>query len=467
MNYIEQNKKESKRARLFPSVRIAAGAEAEQRATAALLAVATAVSEFGKWIAKECGGISAVPDCYTEVSFPLATRRDPVQPDGMLVAKRGKKEWVALLEVKTGDSKLEKKQIDDYMSLAREHGCHTVITVSNEVVSSTGDHPVSVDGRRLRSVPLKHLSWDKLMAKARTLSSKAEVSDPDQAWILNEWIKYVRDPRSKIMIEPTLGRDWNDVVGAARSGALSATRKKLEAVAQYWDDYLRRAAFELQAELGVKVEPRVSTKEKADYRIRLEKLCEKALKTSYLSGALNIPHTAGDLDVDVDLRSKQTRFSIEIAPPNTGTQKVRTRGIVKQLKKLEAAPPELEIEIPWKKGLTTIAKLRELDIDWERALLVANSEPVPKDLNPKKFVLRWIRPFRKGRKSSDVLAGISDDLKSFYRDVVEQIEPYRPPVPKLPKVSSSENNDLPDSENQAKETVPAADGDPDESTSPV
>jgi len=58
--------------RLFPTIRIATTAEAETRATAALLAMLRAVSEFGRTVVKLAGGPAGKIECYTEV--PLVDR---------------------------------------------------------------------------------------------------------------------------------------------------------------------------------------------------------------------------------------------------------------------------------------------------------------------------------------------------------------------------------------------------------
>lgn len=83
--------------RLFPSVSISSGREAELRATASLLAIAKAVSEFGRAVVDIAGGPKGRLDCYTEVPF---TSDDPdlpeLRPDGLMVVKRGKKEVESL-----------------------------------------------------------------------------------------------------------------------------------------------------------------------------------------------------------------------------------------------------------------------------------------------------------------------------------------------------------------------------------
>lgn len=76
--------------RLFPSVRISSGREAELRATASLLAIAKAVSEFGRAVVKMAGGPGGRLECYTEVPISDSDPDVPdLRPDGLLIVKRG------------------------------------------------------------------------------------------------------------------------------------------------------------------------------------------------------------------------------------------------------------------------------------------------------------------------------------------------------------------------------------------
>ena len=60
--------------------------------------------------------------------------------------------WTALVEVKTGRNDLEAEQVTTYLDVAREHGYDAVITISHQVATTPGVHPVTVDGRKTRKV---------------------------------------------------------------------------------------------------------------------------------------------------------------------------------------------------------------------------------------------------------------------------------------------------------------------------
>ncbi len=429
-------------ARLFPVVRISSDREAELRATSAFLAMVRAVSEFGRAIVKLAGGPAGNLTCYTEVSFEhqqadAKTKADDLRPDGIIHVVRGSKEWTALIEVKVGKNPLDQDQFTKYHRLAGALEFDALITISNQPAQANGLPPVSVDKRRLRGVSVVHFSWERLLREAQMLSRKKEISDPDQKWMLDEWIKYVDDERSKIIEKPDLGPHWTESLDAARVGRLSTVSSGVADVVAHWDGFLRKAALRLRAQLGVDVAPRLSRLDKADPKSRLKRLHAATLKSGHLSGVLKVPRAVGDLYIDVLLQAKTVRYRISLAAPDEGRQTTRINWLIRQLRSLDAAPASLAITPEWDhRGLTSRATLSDVRAEGAGPLLKSvDGVPVPKGVMPRKFVLEWSTALRKGRgrSSAKVLEGIAADLERFYRDVIEQLVPYVPRAAKLPE----------------------------------
>ncbi len=432
-------------ARLFPVVRISSDREAELRATSAFLAMVRAVSEFGRAIVKLAGGPAGNLTCYTEVSFEhqradAKTKADDLRPDGIIHVVRGSKEWTALIEVKVGKNPLDQDQFTKYHRLAGALEFDALITVSNQPAQANGLPPVSVDKRRLRGVSVVHFSWERLLGEAQMLSRKKEISDPDQQWMLDEWIKYVDDERSKIIEKPDLGPHWTESLDAARVGRLSTVSSGVADVVAHWDGFLRKAALRLRAQLGVDVTLRLSRSDKTDPKSRLKRLHAATLKSGYLSGVLKVPRAVGDLHIDVLLQARTVRYRTGLDASDEGRQKTRLNWFTRQLRGLDAAPASLAITVEWDhRGLTSRTVLADIRTHGVEPLLRgADGAPIPKETMPRKFVIEWSTALRKGRgrSSAKVLEGIAADLERFYREVVEQLVPYVPRAAKLPKQES-------------------------------
>ena len=211
-------------ARLIPVSGIRNSEEQERRASSALLAVLSAVEEFGLAIVKPYGGLKGTFETFIEVPFELADGKS-VRPDGLIRTSRGKRTWTALLEVKTGSNELARDQIEAYLDLAKEQDFDCVITISNQIAMIPGEHPVAVDKRKVRKVVLHHLSWSRVLTEAVLQKSHRGVADPDQAWILAELIRYLEHPNAGSVDFCDMGERWVSVRDAVKKRYTASHRQ--------------------------------------------------------------------------------------------------------------------------------------------------------------------------------------------------------------------------------------------------
>lgn len=474
MSFEEHEHLRDHEVRLFPVVRISSEREAELRATASLLAMVRAVSEFGQAVVRMAKGRpSGNIYCYTEVPFEVEKeggRSEELRPDGIIHVVRGKKEWKALLEVKVGANPIKQEQFDAYHRLAKDNQCDALITISNQPAKSDGLPPITVNRRLLRSVSATHLSWERLLSEAQMLSRKKAIDDPDQKWMMDEWIRYVEDENSKIIEEPDLGVEWSAILQEARSGSLKAVSQDLKETVRHWDGFLRKAALRMRAKLGAEVKVKIPRRDRQDPEGRLKRLHGDGLKTSRLSGVLQVPDAVGDLSIDVILQSQRVRYRVSLEPPTEGRPMTRVNWLTRQLRGLPKPPPDLAVTVCWnQRKLLSKARMDELREDSLPLMHDTEKVPVPKGALPKEFILEWTRRLQKsrGRSSAKVLRGIFSDLEVFYRDVVEGLVPAVSRAPRFPKEATEDSveekkpgtSQDPTPTEQPTVTTPALEGD--------
>src|SRR5690606_38581762 len=136
---------------------VGAGEEQERRATAALISTMQSVRPFARAICARLGAPAGLFEGFVEV--PYERGESKVIPDAVLRVARGGRVWTALLEVKTGNGKLDRTQLENYLDVARRKKYDVVVGLSNDVPASAGELPVEVDRRKLTKVALRHLSW--------------------------------------------------------------------------------------------------------------------------------------------------------------------------------------------------------------------------------------------------------------------------------------------------------------------
>lgn len=425
-------------ARLIPTSGINGAEEQERRATSALLAVMTAVREFGQALTKPYGAPSGAVEAYVEVPFVLGERK--VFPDGLVRVSRGRRTWTALVEVKTGKNELNGEQIEAYLDVAREQGLDAVMTISNEIPPIPGQHPTRVDKRKLRKVALHHLSWSKVLAEAVMQKEFRGVADPDQAWILGELIRYLEHPRSGALEFDDMGPSWVSVRDAVKSGVLRGNDKGVAEVALRFDALLRFASLSLGRRLGTEVTVVLSRKELADPSLRLQSLIGELVESGTLTGGIRIPATVGDVVVCADLRAGTVTCHVDVAAPREGRPTTRVNWLVRQLKR---APDSVRVEAraAHERGHGAAALLS--DVREDATVLV--TDPA-KELRSFRLAMTVGAGSKRGRGRGSFIDSVLDVVDVFYEEVVQNVKAWSASPPRIRvdgEALASEQTDVP------------------------
>jgi hypothetical protein len=417
-------------ARLIPTSGINGTDEQETRATSALLAVLPVVREFATGLLKPLGApTTGSLETFIEVPLRTADERS-VRPDGLIRAMRGQRQWSALVEVKTGPNELGREQIETYLDLARDNGIDAVLTISNQITSSAGGHPVDVDKRKLKKVSLHHLSWAEVVSAAVIQRVHHGVADSEQAWILAELIRYLQHPRSGAVDFADMGASWVATREAVLAGTLRPNDKGVGDVISRWDQLLRFAALRLERELGSGVQVSLSRREMADPSVRSAALVAELSKSGQLTGALRIPNTVGDLVIVADLRTGRCTVSADIAAPGDGRGLTRINWLARQLSE---APPNLRIDaFAHMARQSTSELLSAVRADPSKLL------PDPKaDLRRFRVSATSQLGTKRGVGRGAFIDSILSAADGFYESVLQGLRPWVAKAPQLSKGGSA------------------------------
>ena len=411
-------------ARLIPTVGIKGREDQEKRATSALLAVMHAVPEFAHALLKELGAPkSNVVKTFTEVRFKTADGQTVI-PDGALVCERGKTRWSCLVEVKTAGAALRPDQVSAYLDVARDNGFDAVLTISNQITANSTESPVDVDGRKLRKVALRHFSWWRIITEAVVQSRYRGVSDPDQAWILDELIAYLQHPAAGASGFEDMGDKWVAVRKAAHDETLRATDVNAAEVAERWEQFVQHLCLGFSQELGHSVRPVVPRNQTTKQRVT--QLTKDLAEYGTLEATLRVPGAVGDLDVVADLRARKTTNSVTFDAPKEMRAKPRLNWLLRQL---SDADPGLRIEVHYPNARETTGALLGAARDNVDVLLY----PPDAKREPKAFTLTMMRPMgsKRGRAEGSFVAETTSQAFDFYGDLVQDLKAWTPRAPKL------------------------------------
>ena len=410
-------------ARLIPVSGLGGQQEKERRAASALLAVVGAVKEFGQAIVRGLGAPAGNVSAFCEVPFELADGRR-IRVDGVLRVTRGKRVWTLLVEVKTGSAELGQEQVEAYLDAVRDQGFDGLLTISNEIVGVAGHHPVKPSGRRFARIPLFHLSWTRILSQALMVKEHQGVSDPDQAWILGELIRYLQYEGSGALSFDDMGRDWPAVRNAVREDTLRRSDAGVDETAARWNQLIQFLCLGLSARLGEVVSPVLPRKERSDPAARVDALSWELVNAGTFSSSIRIPNAVGPIYIKANLRRMIVQASVELDAPELGRSTARLNWLLRQLKN---APEDLRIDVRFPHTRATASDLLGKITENPKAILAEA------DHAPRSFILTLAGDVGGKRHAGQggFITDVSALLDTFYREVVHHLTEWTPPAPHL------------------------------------
>ena len=440
-------------ARLIPTAGIRGQEEQERRATSSLLAVMGAVPDFGRALLAELKAPRGSISTFAEVQLKDADGKVSI-PDGAIVVERGQTRWTCLLEVKTSGAPLKGEQVNRYLDMARLHGFDAVLTISNQITATPAESPVAVDGRKLRTVGLFHLSWWRVITEAIVQHRFRGIEDEDQAWILGELIAYLDHEKSGASGFQDMGDKWVSVRKAAAAGTLRPTNPEAREVAERWDQFVDYLSLGLSQDLGRDVKPVRPRKQTSD--ARLDATSKALAEEGTLRAVIKVPDAVGPLTVQADLRTRKVSTSVPISAPGDGRPLTRIKWILRQM---PDAPADLRLDVSFTGSRETTSLLLNEAREYPQRLLASD----PKR-DPRSFDLTVTRPMgtKRGKGEQSFVLETRQQAVDFYRQVVQSVRPWQRPAPRLP----AESTEVPEGPDPDSTPFSATDREPGEAEDP-
>ncbi|MDB2414171.1 hypothetical protein N9W34_00190 [Rickettsiales bacterium] len=417
------------RARLIPVI---ADTSKEGRITSCTLAAFMSVNEFAKGLLDSIGirlGKTSKVECFTEIVFQNKDKTaSKIRPDGLIVVTTGKKQWTALVEAKIGKAELTAEQVESYLDLAKEHKIDAVITLSNQFSATPTHHPITVSKNKLRSVGLYHWSWTFLITEAVMWVKYHGVTDPDQAYILEELVRYLQHDGSGVLSFDSMNGTWKDVCAAVqnRISLKKTSPEVLDSVAS-WHQLSRNLSLHLGLAVGANVGIFLKKAHKDDSKKRLDDDAALLVSEQLLITEFDVPAAAGRIKFAADVEKRCVVVSMRLrAPEERATTKGRINWLTSQLKK--ATNPDLSVRAIWpSRAADTMALLSEINEKGADALLCENNS-----LKPVSFEVVLTRDIGAKFKGSRTFIQESGPLlMEFYEQAGQHLKEWVASAPKI------------------------------------
>jgi hypothetical protein len=310
-----------------------------------------------------------------------------------------------------------------YLDLARFTGVDAVLSISNHFTSRSSDYPIPIDRKKLKKVAIHHWSWVRVLTEAEVQRQFRGVRDPDQAYLLEELTRYLSDQRSGVVQFNDMGPSWTKVRDGARVRTLRKTDEDVGAIANRWDELIRFLSLEMTKDLGRDIRE-LQRRTESTAAARHQALRESLAKSGELYAGLQIPDTAGPLQIAADLSGRQLRISTELDAPKEGQSRGRVSWLLRQLTK---APADLTVEARVSRLSTTLSaplgKVRD-----DPSLLMPDRT---REIRSFRLTLTRDLGLNRSAGRGSFIDSIVLNVKAFYGDVLQKLVAWKPKAPKL------------------------------------
>jgi len=419
-------------ARLVP-----VASQIELKNTSVTCAVLMAVEEFSEILLAPFGAPMGKRSKVTVWLEPVFKAKEPSKdrPDALIVVNNGRREWRALIEAKAKNNDLELGQIERYLDLAKQQRIDAVITISNQFVATPSLSPCSVAKQKLKKVSLFHWSWSYLETEAKIQLSKSAVSDPDQAYFLAEYVRYLEHDSAGVSEFQQMGQEWVEACKLIYSKSKIDKKSPItDAVISDWDELMRCTALRLSRTLETNVTLHMTAKERKDPTIRLSNIRNHFLEFGVLESSLSVPDAASPISVEADLSNRSITVSMGVnAPGDRKRASASINWLVRQLSKSEN--DKIAVTAKWPgRAIDTYCELVKLR---EEPDLIAVDR---KGQLPRAFVLKIVSDLGgKFTQRRNFVPELVSRVTEFYEGVGQFVVQWQAPPPK-PKKAESDTN---------------------------
>lgn len=428
---------QGEQSRLFPVLSVTSK---EGRTTSILLSCLSKIDELGRELLASAGqrvGARSSLETFTEVVPAKISGSSKDRPDGMIVLQAGKRQWMAFVEAKVGNSDLNADQVERYRALAKENNVDCVVTISNQFATTPTTHPLEAVRKSRSRVPVIHWSWMHILTTVDLLISRNDVADRDQLLLLNELRRFLTHDSAGVRGFDRMPREWSELNKLVSGGGIIAAKSPLaQAVLDAWHQETRDLSLILSRMTETHVDQKLSRKHTADPALRHKDELTLLREQKQLQVVLAVPNAAAPLEVVADLARRTIEVGMTLrAPEDKKSVTARLNWLLRQIK--EEPTEDLIVRINWPGASpTTQHTVKELQDNVDVA------KEGKERMTPSSFHL--FSSTRLGSRfiqQANFIADIEQIIPDFYGSYGSRLTPWKKPAPRI-KTDRTEADDV-------------------------
>ncbi|MCF6262626.1 MAG: hypothetical protein L3J24_03430 [Xanthomonadales bacterium] len=310
-----------------------------------------------------------------------------------------------------------------------------VITISNQFATSPTHHPLKISKVKLRSVELYHFSWLSLKSKAILLSGNKGVDDPEQAFILNELVRYLEHPSSGVSALTRMPSTWKDTCNSIQQRVpLNKSSELVENAVSGWHQLLRHLSLNLSVVINQPVGIVLTRAREKNAELNFQEDCCHLSEEGTLIAEFDIPNAASKLCILADLKLRTINFSMKLdSPKDRARATAPINWLTRQLRGKEIE--NVAIRAYWPRRIP-MTQARLDDVIANPAILI---NPGVTDLPTYLEVIRVVDLAVRFKGVKTFVEECSKEFPLFYKDIGQHLTKWVAKAPKVKAKSQAES----------------------------
>ena len=368
-----------------------------------------------------------------------------VQPDGLIGFDAGSGRWVALVEVKTGTTELDK---DASRGVPRRCAPQEIRRRRHHLESDRAGHRrSSSEGPRRKAQGrcrfASHVVGGVAYRGRHGARTTAASPTPNRHG-------------SSANSSPTLStrapgrcssRTWDNTGRPSATAREPAPLDQPTTVSRMWlsggMNSPATSAFNWAACSGADVQQVLARRDRRRCRRAPEAIGEDAwLRLGVLECTLRVPAAVADINLSADLKTRTISASLQVDAPGDGRPRTRVNWLVRQLRE-RCAPGDLRVDASFesRSWITTSDPARSAD----RPSIPTRRCWRTGDDRPRRFRVTLTRDMgmARGTGARSFIGSITALLDEFYRTVTQNLEAWKPSAPRLPRQTDEGESEPP------------------------
>lgn len=289
---------------------------------------------------------------------------------------------------------------------------------------------------KLRNVDLYHFSWLSIISKAVLLIDNEDIHDNEQAYILNELVRYLNHDYSGVTIFTRMHADWSKVCRLKQQGTtLTKGSEILENTVASWQQLLKFLSIELSMKIRQPVDVYLTRARKKDVGLSFQEDCNQLVGESFLSAEFYIPNAAANISITADFLRKIIKISMRLdAPKDKSMATASINWLTRQLKYKDLTK-DVIMTAHWPKRISETTNKIPNIIENPKVLIPENVRELPTSFELSRIIVLNTR--FKGVKT--FVEDATREFPLFYNDVGQHLSKWVAKAPKVkePKVKKS------------------------------